>query len=108
MVDYSFLSRFKKNIYLINTACGKIVKTDDLTEAIKKGLVLGAALDVFEFEKTSFEKLHFGEMPESLQFLVANDNVIMSSHIAGYTEESDYKIAKVLAEKIINAFSHKD
>lgn len=104
MVDYSFLSKFRKGIYLINTARGKVVKTDDLTKAMKDGLVLGAALDVLEFEKASFEKLHFGNMPESLQFLIDSDNVILSPHIAGWTKESDYKLAKVLADKIVEKF----
>lgn len=105
MVDENFLNRFEKNIYLINTARGKVVKTEDLTKAIKKGKVLGAALDVLEFEKTSFEKLHFGNMPESMQYLIDSDNVILSPHIAGWTVESDYKLARVLADKIVEAFT---
>ena len=104
MVNEEFLNKFEKNIYLINTARGKVVKTDDLTKVMKKGKVLGAALDVLEFEKTSFEKLHFGNMPESLQYLIDSDNVILSPHIAGWTKESDYKLAKVLADKIVAAF----
>jgi len=105
MVDYSFLSKFKKSIYIINTARGKVIKTDDLTKAMKNGLVLGAALDVLEYEKTSFEKLHFGNMPDSMEHLIDSDSVILSPHIAGWTKESDYKLAKVLAYKIVGTFS---
>jgi D-3-phosphoglycerate dehydrogenase / 2-oxoglutarate reductase len=104
LVDYQFLKKFKKNIYLINTSRGAIVKTDDLAKSIQASKVLGAALDVLEYEKTSFEKLHFSNMPESLQFLIDNDNVILSPHIAGWTKESDVKTASILAEKIVKAF----
>lgn len=104
MVNKDFIYNFKKNIYLINTARGKVVKTSDLTKAMKKGKVLGAALDVLEYEKKSFEKLHFGDMPESFQYLIESDNVILSPHIAGWTHESDYKLAEVLANKIIEKF----
>jgi D-3-phosphoglycerate dehydrogenase len=105
MVNEQFLNKFKKNIYLINTARGKVVKTDDLARAMQNGKVLGAALDVLEYEKTSFEKLHFGDMPESMEYLIDSDSVILSPHIAGWTFESDYKLAKVLADKIVEAFA---
>lgn len=104
MVNEDFINKFKKNIYLINTARGKVVKTSDLTKAMKSGKILGAALDVLEYEKKSFEKLHFGDMPESFQYLIESDNVILSPHIAGWTFESDYKLAKVLANKIVKKF----
>ncbi len=105
MVNEQFLTKFKKNIYLINTAKGKVVNTDDLTKAMINGKVLGATLDVLEFEKNSFEKLHFGDMPESMQYLIDSDSVVLSPHIAGWTKESDYKLAKVLADKIVKAFA---
>lgn len=105
MVDYNFLKQFKKNIYLINTARGKVVKTEDLTKAMQRGIVLGAALDVLEYEKSSFEKLHYGTLPEPLQYLIDSDSVIFSPHIAGWTKESDYKLAEFLAYKIVNAFA---
>jgi len=103
-VDFQFLKKFTKEIYLINTSRGAIIKTDDLAKAIQSGKVLGAALDVLEYEKTSFENLHFGHMPESLQYLIDNDNVILSPHIAGCTKQSDIKLATILANKIIQKF----
>jgi len=106
MVDYKFIKNFRKKIYLLNTARGKVVKTDDLAKAIQKGYVLGAALDVLEYEKSSFEKLHFGVLPESLQYLIDSDSVIFSPHIAGWTKESDYKLAKFLADKIVKEFKN--
>ena len=104
LVDHSFLRQFKKNIYLINTSHGQLIKTNDLANAVSKGKVLGAALDVLEFENSSFEKLHFGDMPESLQYLIDSDNVMFSPHIAGLTRESDYRAALQLSEKIIETF----
>jgi D-3-phosphoglycerate dehydrogenase / 2-oxoglutarate reductase len=104
LVDFQYLKKFRKNIYLINTSRGSLVNTDDLAKALQAGKVLGAALDVLEYEKTSFEKLHFSHMPESLQYLIDNDNVILSPHIAGWTKESDIKIAAILANKIVEKF----
>jgi len=104
LVDFQYFKKFQKNIYLINTSRGSVVNTDDLSKSLQSGKVLGAALDVLEFEKTSFEKLHFSNMPESLEYLIDNDNVILSPHIAGWTKESDIKIATILANKIVGAF----
>lgn len=99
LIDANYLDRFQKNIWLINTARGPVVNTEDLVNALENGKVKGAALDVLEYEKTSFEAMH-EQFPESLKRLVAFENVILSPHIAGWTVESKYKLAKVLADKI--------
>jgi D-3-phosphoglycerate dehydrogenase len=57
LVDENFISKMEKNFYFVNTARGKNVKTSALVDAIKNGKVLGAALDVLEYEKSSFENL---------------------------------------------------
>lgn len=101
IINRSFLAQFKKEIYFINTARGKCVKTDDLVEAIKVGKVKGACLDVLEYEKVSFEGIDAKDMLASLKFLVNSDKVILSPHIAGWTHESDYKMSKLIAEKMI-------
>ncbi len=103
LVNHSFIQQFKKNIYLINTARGGIVNLSDLAEGIKKGKILGACLDVFEFEAHSFERTQ-AQLPEAMHYLTQSDKVILSPHIAGWTHESNKKIASVLAEKIIAAF----
>jgi len=105
MVNNEFINKFKKNIYLINTARGKVVKTDDLVKNLDKGKILGAGLDVLEYEKTSFEELHKNELPETFKNLINNDKVILSPHIAGWTVESNIKLSKFLAEKIIKEFN---
>jgi len=104
MIDDEFISRFKKNIYIINTSRGKCLNTADLVENIKSGKVLGACLDVLEYEMVSFEGLDIKSLPEAFQYLVQSDKVILSSHIAGWTHESNEKIAKILAEKILSLF----
>ena len=104
MVDSKFINSFKKNIYLINTARGKVLKTVDLAENLKSGKVIGAALDVMEYEDSSFEKMNFENMPAELKYLLESENVILTPHIAGLTSESNFKHAKVLAEKILADF----
>ena len=103
LVDREFLGRFRKEIWLINTSRGKIVKTADLVEAMKTGKVIGAALDVLEYEESSFESLS-GGFPEDLKYLTGSDRVILSPHIAGWTRESEIKLATVLVRKIIEFF----
>lgn len=104
MIDTTFISGFKKPFWLINTARGKSVVTDDLVVALKSGKVLGAGLDVLEYEKLSFEHLFTDETPLALKYLIASDNVLLSPHIAGWTFESKIKLAEVIVDKIINLY----
>lgn len=98
-----FFSRFKKNIYFINTARGKNVNTADLAEALRSGKVAGACLDVLEYEKSSLEGLE--NTSADLVYLQQSENVILTPHIAGWTHESYYKLSSVLADKIENWFN---
>jgi len=105
MVNDDFINRFKKNIYIINTARGKVLKTDDLVKNLKSGKVLGAALDVLEYEQVSFENLHSNQtLPEAFQYLIKSKNVVLTPHIAGWTQESNIKLSEFLADKIIKEF----
>jgi D-3-phosphoglycerate dehydrogenase len=106
MCGKDFFERFKKNIWFINTSRGAIVNTGDLAELIRSGKVLGAALDVLEYEDSSFENLSV-QFPDALRFLLASDKVILTPHIAGWTAESHFKLAKVLVDKILKAFELK-
>ena len=103
LVDDSFINSLKKNIYLINTSRGKVLNTADLVRNMKNGKVLGAALDVLEYESQSFEQIGFENFPEPMRYLIQADNVILTTHIAGWTVESNRKHAEVLAEKILKA-----
>lgn len=100
LVDRTFLDQFKKNIYLVNTSRGRVVNTKDLVDKLKSSKVLGACLDVLEYEGLSFENLASKELPETFRELVKMENVILSPHIAGWTNESNYKLAMTIVEKI--------
>lgn len=105
MVDLAFISKFLKPFWLINTARGKSVVIEDLVAALKSGKILGAGLDVLEYEKSSFESLFdTNELPTALKELLSFDNVLVTPHIAGWTMESKEKLAKVIAHKIILNF----
>jgi D-3-phosphoglycerate dehydrogenase len=101
MVDAEFINKFKKEIYIINTSRGKCLNTTDLVDSIRSGKVLGACLDVLEYESVSFENLDTAKLPEPLQYLIQSDKVVLSPHIAGWTHESNYRISKIIAEKMI-------
>ena len=103
MADTGFFRSFQKNIWFINTSRGMVVDTRDLAASLKSGKVKGAALDVLEYEDASFELLRSG-VPEELKYLMNAENVVLTPHIAGWTEESKFKLAKVLVDKIIKAF----
>ncbi len=103
MVNSDFINGFKKPFWLINTARGKSVVTADLVEALKSGKVLGAGLDVLEYEKLSFENLFTdaAQMPEPLKYLISADHVVLTPHIAGWTVESKIKLAQTIVDKIL-------
>lgn len=108
----AFFNSFKNAIYLLNNARGKIVDTHDLLQAIEEGKVLGAGLDVSEYEAL-FKSGAFSiaDAPEDLQKLLQSKKVLLTPHVAGWTVESYHKLSKVLAEKIIkkmgsNSASH--
>lgn len=104
-VDAEFIATVHKPFYLINTARGLVLKTSDLVVALKSGKVLGAALDVLEYEDVSFDNFRIQDGPEDLHYLCASDNVLMTPHIAGWTFESKRKHAEVLANKITKLLS---
>jgi D-3-phosphoglycerate dehydrogenase / 2-oxoglutarate reductase len=97
LANAAFFDSLQRSPFFINTSRGKIVDTDDLVAAIKAGKIAGAALDVLENEK-----LHTYTKKETdqLAWLLAQPNVIVTPHIAGYSHEALYKMAKVLLNKI--------
>lgn len=95
-----YLSRFRKPIYLINTSRGEVVNTEHLLDGLKSGRVLGACLDVLEYEKFSFEDIQLQQAPKAFMELIRRQDVLLSPHIAGWTHESNVRMAQVLASKI--------
>jgi D-3-phosphoglycerate dehydrogenase len=107
MVNAEFIKKFNKPFWLINTARGKSVVTKDLVEGLKSGKILGAGLDVLEYEKSSFEDMFkvdvtssAVEMPEAFQYLIDVQNVLLTPHVAGWTIESKEKLAQTIVDKI--------
>jgi D-3-phosphoglycerate dehydrogenase len=102
MVNDAFLCKCKKPVIIINTARGKVVKTDDLVKHMKSGKVIGAALDVLEYESFNFQDFLTETMPEAFNYLAQSSKVILTPHIAGWTVESKRKLSSVLAQKIVD------
>lgn len=101
MINDAFLARLKNPIYIINTARGKCLDTAALTKALENGTVKGACLDVLEYESISFENITTEALPAPFQYLIKSERVILSPHIAGWTHDSNYKMSKLVAERMI-------
>ena len=99
LANAEWFAKFQKPIWFINTARGKCLRTADLIAAIELGKVYGAALDVLEFESLSFEQTDTA--PPEFKRLIASDKVVLSPHIAGWTHESNVKMADILTQRIL-------
>lgn len=108
LVNDTYLSQFKKDIYVINLSRGKIIKTSSLVTNLKSGKVKGACLDVLEFEKSSFENIFSDKenLPKAFNYILNSPQTILSPHVGGWTTESYYKLSNVLADKILNQEKH--
>ncbi len=105
MINSEFINSCAKPFWFINTARGNSVVTDDLVEGLRSGKVLGAGLDVLEYEKLSFENLFLNsEKPAAFSYLLKAKNVLLTPHIAGWTFESHEKLAQVIVDKIKSLF----
>ena len=128
MINSRFIEKFHNPFWLLNTARGKCVITEDLVAALKSGKIRGAGLDVLEYEKSSFENMFnrdvtLGTHPsagedmdgnplvgrafegqEAFQFLTRADNVLLTPHVAGWTVESHEKLAQTIVDKIKKEF----
>ncbi len=87
--DAAHLALMKPTAVLVNTARGPIIKTQDLIRALKAGKIAGAALDVFE-EEPPKPKLELFKMK----------NVILSPHVAWYSEEGGLDIRRMIMEDV--------
>ena len=102
LVDAEFISDMKKDFYFVNTARGNNVQTSALVDGLKSGKIKGAALDVLEYEKASFENLNL--INADLEFLLNSEKALITPHIAGWTVQSKEKLAQVIVDKIVTAF----
>lgn len=104
MVNTNFINAFAKPFWLINTSRGKNVVTEDLVKALQNNKIIGAGLDVLEYEKLSFEHLFEEQKPAAFEYLLESENVLLSPHIAGWTIESKEKLAQVIVNNIKRFF----
>ena len=111
MINTNFINAFAKPFWFINTSRGKNVVTDDLVIALQSEKIIGAGLDVLEYEKLSFENLFLSspaeagsQKPKAFEYLLQSENVILTPHIAGWTFESHQKLAQVIVDKIKKLF----
>lgn len=101
LVDSNFINSFSKSVIIINTSRGQVVNTNDLIIGLTNGKIKGACLDVLEFEGLSFDDINNNDSSDVFDRLSKSNKVILSPHIAGWTIESEIKLAEVLANKIV-------
>jgi len=106
-VNEQFIASCQHPFYLINTARGNHVKTSALVGGLKNNTVLGACLDVLEYETKSFETISAEELPDDFNYLCSSDRVVLSPHVAGWTVESYVNLSSFLADKIEATFFNK-
>lgn len=92
LIDRAALSAMRSNAVLINAARGGVVDEMALAEALRLGLISGAALDVFEREPLA---------AEAGAVFRGCSNLILTPHIAGVTVESNERVGKVIADAVI-------
>jgi len=93
MIDAACLARMRKDAVLINAARGGVVDESALASALRSGHLGGAALDVFETEPLTAEA--------ALKFL-GLENLILTPHIAGVTQDSNTRVSKMIADLVLN------
>ena len=105
MINNKFIANMTHPFWLLNTARGSAVVTVDLVEGLKSKKVLGAGLDVLEYETRSFSTTFNEEaLPPALEYLMDADHVLLSPHVAGWTQESHVKLATTIVEKVKKLF----
>ena len=79
MINADFINQFQHHFWLLNTERGSALVTKDLVNALQSGKILGAGLDVLEYEKSSFENF-FSEdfLPEDFRYLIEAENVLLT------------------------------
>lgn len=98
-LDTGFIEAMAKPFFVVNTARGAVVDTEALVQGMERGKVRGAALDVLEYENMQADGLD--DVPASMQYLMRSPLTVLTPHVAGWTVESKYKLAAVLADKMI-------
>jgi D-3-phosphoglycerate dehydrogenase / 2-oxoglutarate reductase len=99
MADDGFFDLLERKPFFMTTCRGGVTKTSSVIKALRANKISGAALDVLENEKLSALT---DEQKKELKFLCDQPNVIVTPHIAGYSNEGFKKMSEVLIEKLRN------
>lgn len=102
-VDKAFLAGMKRPFWLLNTARGPLVDTAALIDALDEGRILGAGLDVLEMERDTLDGIN--DQDPVFRRLLTYDNVILTPHVAGVTHEGKFRMADILATKMLKAIA---
>ncbi|HXH75858.1 MAG TPA: hydroxyacid dehydrogenase [Bacteriovoracaceae bacterium] len=97
VVNHALLSKMKPTAILVNAARGKIVNENDLYEILKAKKIKGAGLDVF-----ANEPLEEGSKLKEL------DNIVLTPHLGGSTEEAQFRVGEMAAHQIVEFFTNKN
>jgi D-3-phosphoglycerate dehydrogenase len=97
MANDGFFNALERSPWFINASRGKVQDTQALIRALEQGKIAGAALDVLENEKLD---TYTDTQRQELDWLLARPDVLITPHIAGYTHEAFYKMARVILEKL--------
>ena len=97
LADNTFFNSLESRPYILNTSRGKVVSLPDLANALKENKIAGAGLDVIENENPD---TYSAKEKKLMEWLLDRRDVIVTPHIAGYSHEAFYKMAKILLEKL--------
>jgi D-3-phosphoglycerate dehydrogenase len=102
MANSSFFKSCKHKPVILNTSRGQVLKLNDLKLALEAGYISAAGLDVLENEKP---ETWTGPEMEMMQWLLAQPNILITPHIAGYSHEAHLRMAQVVFEKLTGSFT---